>query len=315
MITFTQLTDSVQEDLNAVLDAHPLIINGEMLRFFIVPDTGSKKVPERSDNVVTRYIMGQSTLISSNNETTSTGKRNATYNIGIRFLVEKPQEEYEEEEDDTITMSYLKDAVRSVLDSYFITDKVGSFVDDGGISYTYGANFTVMSTGTREMLPGAGDSLSFYVSGRYFILQDGVNSRSLSLRIDGKEIDCLLKGFCRMSDSEPSTPSDADVSGSAASIANGSTFSINFDMPVCIGDRASPFDNYLRGKESPNTAHVVEVIYPRYIGEDGEAKTETDTYNMIFAQVTMNAQTSQNMSMSVQMQLADMTVCEILSED
>lgn len=300
MIQLQQLVEIVESGLNALLEESPLIVSDtDKYLFHIFPDTGEYKKAERIDNVVVHYINGQMSLTSSNIETTQTGKFNATMSVGINIAV--PVLRTVDENGNAL----LTQAVRSVLDTYFGQNRTGSILSEG-VTYSYGVQYTIAQTGGREQRIGIGDSMTFFVGAEYFFLQDGVNSSSTTLTIDGRKIDYILLGMRRGFDAEPNIPSDSEV---AKSVTNGTTFSINFDVPVTLGQEENDFliDCVMDGEL--NIWHDV-VIERAHHYKNGTVTYKTWSYKMIFGEAASNAQVAYNMSASYTMQEADERVCK-----
>lgn len=327
MISIKQIATDINAGLNTIVANTPLMAgDNDTWVFDIGIDTLSVKKATRDDNLVTHYIMGQVSVLSSEFENTgrveasepgsgqtATSKiANVSLNIGIELLVPVLDRE------DTNGNIQLATAVRKIIDIYFALSRTGIVEDDDGLAYSYSLTASVGATGARDIRYGVGDSITFIVGAEYRFTMNGVNSRALQVTIDGVPVDWLTFGMMRQSDQEPAVPGDT-TDAAAKSMLTGTTLSINYTKLLTLATGApSPDDEYIftgtnycvdeNGNEVnvPNVAHLISVRRPSYIASNTIQYFDKD-YFMSFSNTGNNGMLDSNISVSVQMLEADMS--------
>ena len=294
MVTVENLAKKIQSDLNAAIEAYDAELKAFercTYRFNLCTDTGTFRRARRENNAVESYINALVSVVDSNVESTQGGKRNISLNVRMEFLVPVMPDTGEEE-----TPELVK-TIRAIFNAYFAQNTYGTFEGEKN-KYEYGAVFSIAASGVREQNTLIGDSFTFVVYGNYFFMQDGLNSRSVTLKIEGDPVDYTLLGFRRGSDQEANVPSDTE-NGATTNITTGTVFSINFSAPVFTDALQKRINDYsLRGKVEPLW---VELIFP----EKGNAKN-VEVFNMVINSVETNMQQVSPVTCSVSLVESEM---------
>lgn len=269
MINISDLANKLNTDLNAYSFAFG---RGKYL-FRIILDTANYKKPRRIANEVVFYIHGILNQVNSVIENTSTDDQNGT--LGTRLDIAVPIVNKEDENGNL----ELSNSVREILDAYFSKSTSGIMQDKNGTNYTFGMEYSFAASGERRQIPLIGDSFTYTVYINYYFSEQGINSKSYQISIDGTQIPFTKFGIRRDSTMEGNVPSGT-ADGGAQNIISATVLSINFDMPALRGSVYDLiFDYILNGAD--NVGHLVAIT-------SGET---TKNFVMTFAESSLNLDT------------------------
>lgn len=195
----------------------------------------------------------------------------------------------------------LVNTIRQIIDNTFRLNSTGE-LDDGTKVYNYGVVYQFADTGDRDKRAEIGDSILLNVYLSYFIVEAGINSESFGLSIDGNPVPFTRIGFNRSSQNESNVPSDEpNISGK--NYATSTIFGFNFDMPLRRGIIGDNLMNYVFDSENP--ARLVEIKRPY-----GDSE-KTNSYLMVFNDISLNGEKTKFTSVSCVMVEADLDVNEL----
>lgn len=184
MITFTQLIDKLNEDLNNALAADTVIgqyHNNTQYLFNIVADDAEYKKATRDGDTVTRYFNGIATFNSDLKSGYNTETVNAKLTASVEIVIPGAA--------DTVIPSgetravVFKDTVRKIIDNA-LTNASGSYLqDDDHNNYLVLAIYSFANSGSLDIRHEAGESFTFNIFIEYAIISSGVSSTKIKLSI------------------------------------------------------------------------------------------------------------------------------------
>lgn len=186
----------------------------------------------------------------------------------------------------------LVNTIRQVIDNAFRLNSSGTIPDaESGITYNFGIIYQIADTGDRDKRQEIGDSVTLTAFLSFFVVQEGVNSSSYELYIDGIRVPFTRLGFNRGAQLESNLPSDSP-NGAGKNTPTSTVFGLNFDMPTRKGALGELLSDFLYGGQS--LAHFVQVV-------DAVTGGAPYQYLMLFQDVSNNAETTKFASCSVTM--------------
>ncbi len=242
-------------------------------------DTDNYKAPSREANQITQYIHGIAFQTGSDIESLG-DSFNGTVEMRLELLV--PVKRIDDDNIEIVTN------VRATLDNYFATNANGTLTA-GGKEYVYGVKYTLLATGTRQMFKGIGDCLTFTCFLRYIFIEDGVNSRSIRVFIDGHELGYQRMGEHRQAVQESMVNAD-DSLCRGVNVTEATQYTLNIECPLLDNAACNIIKNFVRNGDL--TAHLVEL----YRNDEVE-----HSYIMLFNESGLNYETSYNASVSVKL--------------
>lgn len=174
---------------------------------------------------------------------------------------------------------------RAVLDAYFQNYRVDPMYEkdaDGNIVKTYAVSslYSFANTGTVEIRPNLGTSLTFSVNASFAYIENGLNSLNCTFELDGIKIPYSSARITKT----PTPQSDAfsDSKGRAESVNVSFVRSFDFQMPA---------------QSSPEKNGIGEIIIGQLLGDDLNAAHKLvvtlgdrvpETFDVIFAETNMS---------------------------
>lgn len=242
-------------------------------------DTDNYKAPSREANQITQYIHGIAFQTGSDIESLG-DSFNGTIEMRLELLV--PVKRIDDDNIEIVTN------VRATLDNFFATNANGTLTAHGK-EYVYGVKYTLLATGTRQMLKGIGDCLTFTCFLRYIFIEDGVNSRSVKIYIDGHEL-----GYQRMGEHRQAVQESAVNAGDTlcrgVNVTEATQYTLNLECPLLDNEACDIVKNFVRNGDLK--AHLVQ------LKRNDEVE---NTYIMLFNESGLNYETSYNASVSVKL--------------
>ena len=242
-------------------------------------DTDNYKAPSREANQITQYIHGIAFQTGSDIESLG-DSFNGTIEMRLELLV--PVKRIDDDNIEVVTN------VRATLDNFFATNANGTLTAHGK-EYVYGVKYSLLATGTRQMLKGIGDCLTFTCFLRYIFIEDGVNSRSVKIFIDGHELGYQRMGEHRQAVQE-SAVNAGDTKCRGVNVTEATQYTLNLECPLLDNEACDIIKNFVR--EGDLKAHLVE------LKRNNEVE---NTYIMLFNESGLNYETSYNASVSVKL--------------
>jgi hypothetical protein len=176
MVTLRQLTEKLEEDLNAQISADNLdgVLERTRFRFAVSLDTADYKRADKEQNTVTYYINALAKVISSETEGTTIGAYNASMQISLEFLI--PQIDILDDNGNSAILEAAREVIGNALQ--LSTDYP---LEADGINYSVIGQFRIAETGMRMMREQVGDSITLNVYGTYVFIAGGVPSTKIKL--------------------------------------------------------------------------------------------------------------------------------------
>lgn len=290
MIKLFDLAEYVQNLLNSEVKKEKykfLNTERETYEFNVVLDTGNYKNAIVDGNNVTNYINCIISPIGSVVE--GTEKISATINTMLEICVkifsfsEEPLE--------------IANSIREVLDSVMIYNSTGIMRDDLDNVYTYGINYSLANSGTREQRPKIGDSFTFRAYINWYLIESGINSSNVSFTIDGYPVFFTNFSQTRSAQMDSFVKSSENENRTADNVDNASALAIIFFIPM-RSDNVSQFINdYLDTGNNPVRTVVKTIAYP-----NGDIVSKQ--WQMKFSEDVLNGEMTKNALLQI-----TMTVC------
>lgn len=275
MIDLKQYAQMIQTGLNALLDS-------ETLQFVVWTDVGRYKRAGRTRNSVTTYINCLLERRPGEILTSNGGLEIANDSITFRCAVPlaTPRQTTETVPPEVQADEYIfVEQIRSVLDTYFSTNTVSSFTEDG-VTYEAGMEYSFAATGDANMAPMIGDYIMLDVYITIAVVQSGINSRNISIELDGERVPFTTASPNRAGERASETYSDG---GEVENIITTTALSIDVSQPMTTGKVTSQFIDYLlHGKR--NVYHFLKLT----IGEQSEI------YPVTFGDISASVEGSLN---------------------
>lgn len=263
MITLKQLTDELSNALNA--QGNPGVT------FVLHNDTGEYTKSVRDYNDVKDVINGIVTLTSSEVENTNDGLTIASLTTRTELLVPcRDTEEdikqiilnsdgtYGEETARTGNVAFLA-AVRDWIDEFCAKNGRATLYDTEGNSFDTSWVYSLVTSGVRQMDSFAGDYFTFVIYADYNLIQGGVNSRSITLTLDGEQISYSSITPRRVPTQEANVYAKGEAIGK--SLTSDTVFGLSVILPATGRNMTGKvFDYILNGNR--NEAHFLTVNTP-----------------------------------------------------
>ncbi len=281
MIELKTLAKKLQDKLNGILSG---------FNFHIVTDTGELRLPEREGNDVRQFVNGL--LTSNGSEVTNlvTGDKNnliyATQSCTFRVILQ-----LEDEEEDI----YIKDLKGNIVDTiYGYKSKIASLrstlnsafqgvynenIEENGRTYSVTTVYNLVESGQREMVEHLGDSFIFYTYIYYSFIENGVNTRDMTFKLDGATIPYQSITVFRTPIMDGNVYANGK-NGSTRNISSQSTLSLSFELPAVKGKTLDAIINYILDGDL-NQAHLLKAtingVERDYLVAYGENKLMGET--------------------------------------
>ena len=210
MISLSTIATSIKVGLNS---------NSKNIKFAIFSDAREYKKAINTRTEKQRFTNGlvQSTgssIVPTQSITV------ATQSILLSIVVKLPDPEKDQQ---------IIDDHRFVLENYF-----GKFtteaMTDGGKTYSVSWVGAFADTGTVEVRPGIGTSISFSVSIQYSFIENGLNSANCVFLLDGNAIPYSLAQITRRPSVENNPYSNTDAV--ATNVVTAETVGFDFQVPA-----------------------------------------------------------------------------------
>lgn len=286
MISINQFTKKINDELNTLFIAN----NGRTNYVFrIVSETARYKNPTRAANSVTRYIHGVLSQINSTVGDTATKTKYGVVNARLVILIPIIRDEKGDE-----LSPQLVAQVRALLDKWSDVNQVFAMNDESGISYVVSNEGFSFSSGERQMNSVFGETFSLTAYIDFNMVQEGLNSRSITFTLDGEEIPLQDWVTFRKTTMEGAQRTDGTGNLSVAkNVPQFSQLNLKFNMPAGTDNVSAMFFDYLDKGLNPERTLVKTII-----NADG-TKTVLATYKVIVADVTETGADIKNVALSV----------------
>lgn len=286
MISINQFTKKINDELNTLFIAN----NGRTNYVFrIVSETARYKNPTRAANSVTRYIHGVLSQINSTVGDTATKTKYGVVNARLVILIPIIRDEKGDE-----LSPQLVAQVRALLDKWSDVNQVFAMNDESGISYVVSNEGFSFSSGERQMNSVFGETFSLTAYIDFNMVQEGLNSRSITFTLDGEEIPLQDWVTFRKTTMEGAQRTDGTGNLSVAkNVPQFSQLNLKFNMPAGTDNVSAMFFDYLDKGLNPE-----RTLVKTRINADG-TKTALATYKMIVADVTETGADIKNVALSV----------------
>ena len=189
MISFTQLIDKLNDDLNDALAVDSVIgqyHNNTQYEFNIVADDAEYKKATRDVNTVTRYFNGIATFNSDLKSGYNTETVNAKVTASVEIVIPGAA--------DTVIPSgetravVFKDTVRKIIDNA-LTNASGSYMqDEEHNNFLVLAMHSFANSGSLDIRHEAGESFTFNIFIEYAIISSGVSSTKIEIYVENERI-------------------------------------------------------------------------------------------------------------------------------
>lgn len=286
MISINQFTKKINDELNTLFIAN----NGRTNYVFrIVSETARYKNPTRAANSVTRYIHGVLSQINSTVGDTATKTKYGVVNARLVILIPIIRDEKGDE-----LSPQLVAQVRALLDKWSDVNQVFALNDESGISYVVSNEGFSFSSGERQMNSVFGETFSLTAYIDFNMVQEGLNSRSITFTLDGEEIPLQDWVTFRKTTMEGAQRTDGTGNLSVAkNVPQFSQLNLKFNMPAGTDNVSAMFFDYLDKGLNPE-----RTLVKTRINADG-TKTVLATYKVIVADVTETGADIKNVALSV----------------
>lgn len=291
MINLSQYAAEIQSGLNAVLAATDLAGGYE---FSVISDIRRYKKARRTGNNVVYYINCILTNAPGANGTTNgSGIEMAVDNLTLRVLV--PLERLKADPTDDPDswqdgVNVFVAAVKAIVDGYFQLNRVTSYTTADGKTFSVGFAYTLSATGTADKQPVINDFIEFSVYIEMYFVQNGINSLSSSLEIDGELVPFQVLTPNRAPVQDVSVKS-ADEVKSSRTLTSSTTLAFDVALPAVKGLIADQFTDFLLSGKT-NVAHFIRFSLN---GEDGMSRY----YVMTYSQISANIQGTRNIGLTM----------------
>ena len=230
MIDLSVYANQIQTEINALFNASAL----SDIQIVVFTDVGRYKAKKRRGNKVTTYINALLTSTPGANETANDGTGIYTDNLVLEFAVPlvgprfNATEMHPTEEDDVFV---FVEQVKSLVDKYFSTNVYDKYTDEDGKVYSVGFDFSMSATGAVGNDPRIGYYVTFTVYIVLSLVQNGINSRSVTLMIDGESVPFQSMSVKRTGVSNANVYSNSDNNVSKM-LYTSSIFAIEVGFPA-----------------------------------------------------------------------------------
>lgn len=279
----------LENDLNRNIGKLNEIYKNIRFEFYIAADTTDYKPFVREGNTVTFYINGVMSVIDSVIEGTDKNANNASISVFVDLLIPAIDSSNKKK------TTQLFNGAREIIDQTLALNKASTETIDG-IPYFVSSRYKLASTGTREIRPRVGDSLSLSFGIEYSFVALGISSDLVKITVDGESVLYSNLGISRRTLIEGNVSSslnrDADTPSSAGAVS-GTSLVINMAMPTRLTKFDQKVASYLLKSKLPEMS--VEIIEPTQEGDI------TTSLKMIFSSAALNGQIGLNASTEVEL--------------
>lgn len=260
------------------------------ITFHIVSDTGEYKHPERIDNKVIDYTNGVFTLTSSDIANLTDGTVIATQTARLDVIVRLPDLTADEKYNNVAleTVEAKINNVRDILNTLTQSSTYTKMTDASGVEYTVSTIYQNAVSGERNIIANVGDSFTFSVSIYYMLIQGGVNTRDITLNIDGYTLPYQAMTINHSKTYDSNVYSDT-TNGSVKNIALQSNLSISFELPAVQGVFFREILSIIIGNDKLNTAHCLNI----------DVNGTNKSFLVNVGEVNLNAETVKNAGLKV----------------
>lgn len=252
MITLEEFSDRFQNGLNTAL-------NKNEIQFKIWSNVGKYQKAIRDGNTVTKYINGNLRVSSSANDANDLVMGVNGLTLDLMVPVKRPRTNAKQTAEELAEIQdgqyQFVEEVVNAINAYFQTAVSTSMTDKNGKSYAVSYQAGTAVGGTVDLLPLVGRALEVSVYIEVYFIEDGVNSKSVKVYVDGISIPYTAARFGRSPVIERDVYADEFVS---KSIITSTAIAIDLDFPSTAQESAGMALDYLFDGE-PNVAHFVKV--------------------------------------------------------
>lgn len=280
MINLTQYARLIETGLNDLL-------NEENIKFNVWSDLGKYKKAIRRYNAVTTYINCVLSRAPGTIETGNDGLIIASDSITMTVAVPKiePKQTVDEPSSETDDGVYtFVERIRNVMDAYFSTNIVRS-ITENGLTYETGMQYSISSTGDLNLFSMTDEIITFSVYITINVVQNGINSRSVHIELDGEPIPFLSASPNRAGEKSTDVYSD---SGESETIITSTVFAVDVAQPMTTGRVTSQFNDYLLGGQK-NVMHFMKLT----VGD------QSVFYKVTFGDISASVEGSLNVGTSI----------------
>lgn len=243
MISLKDLAQRIETGLNGIIDSSGgLTVGGVQYRFRITADTANARdaEPYREGNEFFAYIQGN--LISTGSNVQTTAQETLTAKISAFLEIVVPVvDEYT-----ASGATELPDSIRGILDAFFAENQMFTQSEDN-VDLLFVAQYQIANSGTRAVRPDIGDSFTFSVAISYDVIQQGISSNKIVVRIVLNNTYYRLiysqLGIRRTTATDPATPSDSSAINK--NVAQSSALVLNVSGAIYMNELQPIFANYL----------------------------------------------------------------------
>lgn len=271
MVEISKLTKYIQDALNTAKNGLKALPNTE---FQIFTDTGVLKRDIREENTVKEIINGVVSVGASDRFFLSNGLEFSTLPLTAEFIFALEDEEedggfnYEEEVDgivvEKVSQNYIGNetkiaTIRKILDTAFNSSQTTTELkDEKGNAYATSIIAQIAEDGERGENPVLGFSFSFSVNFYFTFVENGINSREGTFRLDGVELPYSTMSITKIKSVDNVVLSGEN--GNAGNVINFVTTGFTFELPALAkGDNKNKFLTELLANDDLISAHVLTV--------------------------------------------------------
>lgn len=278
--------------LNEALNSETFSQNRHNYEFRIRLDTDEFTPPSRVANEITQYVHGIAYEQASDIETVGESVFNGSIDFRLDLLIPiKKQGKRGQIE--------ILTTVRGLLDNYFSRNQNGVMLDDDGNLFSYGLKTTLLNTGTRETIPAVGDCITFSVYLNYVFIQDGVNSKSIHVEIDGSPLGFIRAGEHRQAIQESNVQAD-DINAVGKNVTTSTQYTLSIEVPATLTNAYRIIRNFIRNGD--RSAHLIT------IKDYSDTNVVENNYVMTFNEAGLNYETYFNAAINVKLVEANTNV-------
>ena len=298
-----KLAEELQSKLN---DNNVLLINvypNEIYTFNIIGETDEFKLPHRVGNVITNFINGEYSVISSDVE----GSGESTYNAVIKMRVDFLVPLKGPEKKNKLLLSCIREHVSNTLK---YTEAV---ITSDNTTYTHITDYEILNTGIREQRDIVGDSINLTIFITHTFVALGVPSSKIILSVKKLNSDEYEDAAANMFGIARKVVSDTNVyaGGSLPETKHQPTSTI-VTITADLLTRLRTIDYYVDrfvydGILEPFDIKVSRPNPEYYINGSGEETITTD-YRVIISESGVNAEIGTISTTSITMTLAAPTI-------
>lgn len=255
MIALSTLAKAIQDGLNS---------NSKGINYVIHTDMGEFEKALKTRTEQKLFTNGIVEVVNSSIVPTQSITV-ATQSVLLTVVVQLPNPETDKE---------ITEKHRSVLENYFAGVRVEPLVSEG-VTYSVSSVGALANTGTVQVRPGVGTSISFTVKVQYSFIENGLNSSNCLFELDGMQIPYSMAQMTRSPVAESNPYSNTD--GEAESVTTAER--VGFDFQVPAQTTTNSFSSLLIQQilEGSHAEHTMKVTLGK----------ETGTYTVIFGETML----------------------------